>query len=242
MEILQPLALESPGPCPYLPGREKRYEYFLARELDGEEIAGLLAEGWRKFGIYFFRPACPDCRQCIPLRVDAAAFQPSRSQRRLLRRGTQLVARFRAPTPVPELYRIYCAHAAARFDLPADYEEFLLLFYLPSCPGLQSEFYLGQELVAAGFLDLGHDCLSSVYFCFDPEQSRFRPGILGALVEIEQAKKQGLRWYYLGYYVPGSPRMGYKDHFRPRQHYDWQLRQWRTIMAPPASPEGDVTG
>lgn len=233
MELLQSPALEAVEPCPYLPGRAKRYEFFLARDLDGDELSCLLAAGWRKFGFYFFRPACPECRQCIPLRVDVAAFRPSRSQRRLLRRGAELEARFRAPTPGPELFRIYRAHAADRFQLGADYEEFLLLFFLRACPGLQSELYRGHDLAAAGFLDRGSDCLSSVYFCFDPDWSRYRPGILGALLEIEHARSLGLRWYYLGYFVPGSPRMLYKDHFRPREHYDWQRGEWLPVTGAP---------
>lgn len=238
MELLQPPALEAAEPCPYLPDREKRYEYFLARDLDRGEVSVLLAAGWRKFGLYFFRPACPGCRQCIPIRVDVNAFQPSRSQRRLLRRGAELTARFRPPSPAPDLFRIYRAHAAARFGSGADYEEFLLLFFLPSCPGLQSEIYQGDELVAAGFLDRGNDSLSSIYFCFDPAYSRFRPGVLGALLEIEKARQLGLAWYYLGYYVPGSPRMTYKDHFRPRQHYDWQRGEWLSVAGEPGAPAG----
>jgi leucyl-tRNA---protein transferase len=234
MQMIKARSVEDPTACPYLPGRQKRYEYFLASDLGRREIAALLAHGWRKFGIYFFRPACPDCRQCIPLRVDVAAFQPSRSQRRVERGGEEIDCRFGPLRPDRRVFDIYAAHSAARFGLASDFEEFLLQFYLPACPSLQSELSFHGRLIAAGFLDLGSDCLSSIYFCFDPAHSAYRPGILGALREIEHARHLGLRWYYLGYFVPGSPALSYKDHFRPRQYFDWEKRRWRMVTAPPA--------
>ena len=61
MQILKPVALDSLEPCPYLGDREKQFEYFCAVGLSAGELGGRLAEGWRKFGPYFFRPACPCC-------------------------------------------------------------------------------------------------------------------------------------------------------------------------------------
>lgn len=226
MKIFQAPRLEEPVACPYLPGQEKRYEYFLAADLTGGELAELLAAGWRKFGVYFFRPACPGCRQCIPLRVPVAAFAPSRSQRRVLRAGRQLVTRFEPLRPSPRAFAIYREHAAVRFGQESTEEEFLMNFYLPSCPGLQTELTLDGELIAVGFLDLAGDGLSSVYFAFDPAWQRFRPGTYGALQELAYARQAGLDWYYLGYFVAGCGRMAYKDRFRPRQHFDWGQRRW----------------
>lgn len=233
MQIIQSPQTEEVTDCPYLPGRRKSYEYFFAGGLSAAEISSLLAEGWRKFGPFFFRPDCPGCRLCIPLRVLTADFVPSRSQRRALKRAGGLRASFGPLRAGERVWEIYRRHASLRFAQESDRDDFLFNFYIPSCPTLQTEVALGDELVGAGFLDHGEDCLSSVYFCFDPRYASLNPGTFSILREIEHARRLGLPYYYLGYYVPGSPRMAYKDHFRPREHYDWESRTWRRIDGPP---------
>jgi arginine-tRNA-protein transferase len=233
VQILHPPRIEDVSDCPYLPGRRKRFASFLAGQLSPAELSGLLASGWRKFGVYFFRPDCPGCSLCLPLRVSTAEFRPSRSQRRLLRRSARLSVEFGPLRPTDRMFEIYRAHSLHRFGQEADLEEFLLNFFLPSCPGLQSEIRLDGELVGTGFLDRGEDCLSSVYFCFDPRHGDLGLGTLGVLMEIEYARSLGLPWYYLGYYVPGCPSMAYKDHFRPREHFDRRAGIWRQVAGPP---------
>lgn len=233
MRQLEPIRLEAPGPCPYLPGREKQYESFYAVALSGSEIGGLLAEGWRKFGPYFFRPACPGCRRCIPLRVPVRQFVASRSQRRVLRRNQDLQVRFGPLHYSERIYQLYREHARQRFALDCSLKDFAGCFYLASCPALQSEFYLEGQLIGIGFLDQAADALSSVYYCFDPRYSERSLGIFGALAEIDQARLLQLDYYYLGYLVKGCSSMHYKDHFRPREYYDWQTRRWQAVSAPP---------
>ncbi len=229
MQIIQVPQTEEITPCPYLEGREKQLEFFGATEVSSAELSRLLATGWRKFGPCYFKPACPDCRLCIPLRVPVADFAPSRSQRRVLRKGAGLQARFGPLRFSERIYQIYQQHSRHRFAQECDLEGFLQSFYLPSCPCLQEEIYLGDELIGVGFLDRGEDCLSSIYFCFDPAYNDLNPGTFSALQEIAYARRIGVPYYYLGYYVPGSARMAYKDRFRPREHYDWSRRGWQRV-------------
>ncbi|HEY7747041.1 MAG TPA: arginyltransferase [Desulfuromonadales bacterium] len=233
MQVLKSPQLEELAPCPYLPERRKQYEYFLATRLSTAEVASCFESGWRKFGPYYFRPACPDCRQCIPLRVPVTELVHSRSQRRVLRRNADLRVTFGPLRPSEVIYNLYRQHSGNRFGRETDPEEFLFHFYLPSCPTLQTEIHLGDELAGIGFLDVGADCLSSVYFCFDPRFAGRSLGIFSVLQEIEHARRLGLSYYYLGYYVPGCPIMDYKDHFRAREHFDWDRRQWRRCSEPP---------
>lgn len=235
MQLYQPTRLGEPSPCPYLPGRSFVPEYFLATGLTAAELAELLVAGWRKFGSYFFRPVCPDCRQCIPLRVATKRFTPSASQRRILRRNADLQVQCNPLCPSEAGFALYQAHHRERFGQESDIEGFVASFYQPSAPGLQLELRLEGELVGLGILDLANDGLSSVYFCFDPRHSRRNLGTFGALQELALARQLGLPWYYLGYFVPGSARMAYKDHFRPRQHYDWTGRLWQEVTTPPAA-------
>lgn len=241
MQLYQPIRRGEPSPCPYLPGRSFVPEFFLAAGLSAGELAELLAAGWRKFGSYFFRPACPDCRQCIPLRVAAERFAPSASQRRILRRNADLRVCCSPLRPSEAGFALYQAHSRERFGQQSDREGFIASFYQPAAPGLQLELQLAGELIGLGILDLASDGLSSVYFCFDPRHSRRNLGTFGALQELALARQLGLPWYYLGYFVPGSARMAYKDHFRPRQHFDWAGQRWQEVTAPPAAlaPAGD---
>lgn len=235
MQLYQPLSLGEPSPCPYLADRLFLPEYFLAAALTAAELALFLAAGWRKFGPYFFRPACPACRQCIPLRVAAERFLPSASQRRVLRRNADLQVSCGPLRYSDEAFALYQAHSHERFEQASDREGFVASFYQPSCPALQLELRLQGELIGLGILDLGGEGLSSVYFCFDPRHARRNLGTFGALQEIELTRQLGLPWYYLGYFVPGSPRMAYKDHFRPRQHFHWASQCWQEVTAPPAA-------
>jgi arginine-tRNA-protein transferase len=236
MQLIHPPQFEDLSPCPYLPERQKRYEFFLAGQLSASEISHYLALGWRKFGLYYFRPACPDCRACTPLRIPVAEFVPSRSQRRILKKGAPLVAQFGELRLSDRAFAIYRDHSSRRFGQEADAEEFILNFYLPSCPSLQTEIYLDGVMAGVGFLDRGDDCLNSVYFCFDPAYADFNVGTFSILKEIEQARTLGLSYYYLGYWVAGCRSLAYKDLFHPRQHFSWQEQCWKPIGPDPEGP------
>ncbi len=235
MRLIQAPRQEELGPCPYLTGRERKYESFFAGQVSADELAFFLNAGWRKFGHYYFRPVCPACERCIPLRVPTTDFVPSRSQRRVLRANRDLRTVFGPLKFSDKIFSIYRSHSRERFSDDPLLEDFLFNFYMPSCPVLQSEFYLGEELVGVGFLDRGSDSLSSVYFCFDPRFSARNLGTFSILQEIFRARDLGLKYYYLGYYVLGCSRVAYKDHFRPREWYQWQENRWGTKTGPPGS-------
>jgi len=228
MIILKEPSLGAFHSCPYLAGRQARYEYFLATDVSGTELERLLETGWRKFGIYFFRPACPDCCSCVPLRVGVTNFAPSRSQRRVWRKAGEagVTVQFCPLHYTERIFQIYADHSLKRFGQCADKNDFLESFYNPSCPAVQSEYYIGDELVGIGFLDRGNSSLSSVYFVYDTNYSHLRLGTLSVLKEIAFAGEVGLQHYYLGYCVGENPSMSYKRHFRPHEQYDWNGQEW----------------
>jgi arginine-tRNA-protein transferase len=226
MLTLQECRLSDEAPCPYLPDRTARYEYFFALDLDARELDALIATGWRKFGLYFFRPECPGCRSCVPLRVPVAGFRPSKGQRRVMRKNIRTETRFGALRYRPEIFSIYSEHSRDRFGREGEIEDFLTNFYQESCPGLQSEYYVDGRLMAVGFLDRSSGGLSSVYFVFRTEFARNSPGIYSVIREIELAASLGLPYYYLGYHVEGCRRMEYKADFRPCERYSWEESRW----------------
>ncbi len=214
--------------CSYLSDRKSRFENFLALDLSYDEIDLVLSRGWRKFGPHFFRPKCPSCQACRPLRVLTKEFTPSKSQRRVLKKSAAVKSKFIEINYRPAYFELYQKHSQAQFEnIPISSErEFVESFLIPSAPALIHELVVGDQLVALGFCDVGTNSLSSVYFCYDPEYSDLSLGTLGALYEIEWAKSQGLQHYYLGYYIKENRHMSYKARFSPHEIYDWYNESW----------------
>jgi arginine-tRNA-protein transferase len=217
------------GPCPYLPGRRWSVQEFSARFLEPADYERLLASGWRRSGFTFYRDACPGCSLCVPLRLDSRSFAPTRSQRRLGRVNADLGSRLVAAGFSEERYALYRAYVKARHGSPegedegaarAAYSAFLLEGPLGSTGIVEYRDGSGR-LLATGYVDVLPGGLSSVYFAFDPRDSRRSLGTWSVLRELELARELGLAdgsgatHYYLGFWVPGSPKMDYKASFRP---------------------------
>jgi len=202
-------------------------ECFRAGHVDGDELASLLATGWRCFGPTYFRPACPDCRACIPLRIPVAGFAPTRSQRRIWRRNAQTKLSVGPLRYSDEVYDIYRDHSLSRFGKRTDPDEFRSSFYQPSCPSLQSEYRISGELAAVGFLGVASNAFSSVYFVFRERYKRYGLGVLSVMAECACTAAAGLTYYYLGYWIGQSAHMRYKSQFGPHERYDWERRAWR---------------
>ena len=189
--------------------------FFYAAEVSNSELDELISGGWRKFGMYFFKPQCIGCCSCIPVRVPVDSFRMSKSQRRLWRKNSDIQVSLEQNAPFLELYGIYQDHSLNRFGTIPDKEEFYNNFFIKSCPSAYSLYYLDGMLIAAGFLDLSSNALSSVYFIYCTKFLARGLGNYSVLREIQMAEDLGLQYYYLGYFVPGSSRMQYKARFFP---------------------------
>lgn len=212
--------------CPYIPEKECTHEYFLAMDFDEIELNKFLSKGWRKFGIYYFRPSCKNCIECLPIRVLVNKFVLSKSKKRVLQTGNDISIHFNRLRYSDDIYNIYRDHSLNRFNFETDRDEFIFNFYYQSCPSFQSEYYLNDKLIAVGFLDKTTDALSSVYFIYRTEYSHYSLGTYSILKEIEYSKKLKLKYYYLGYYIKGNTSMTYKNRFIPYELYDWNQQEW----------------
>jgi arginine-tRNA-protein transferase len=214
-----------PSPCSYLPDERWSLEYEMVQDLTGADYMQRMLEGWRRFGGMMFRPRCPRCTQCRPLRVDVARFQPTRSQRRALERnrddvqlriGTPGVSRARL-----KLYDRYHAFQAAAKDWPehpakdaASYRESFV-----HNPAFTEEwtYHVDDKLVGVGYVDRLPGGLSAIYFFYDPDQRERSLGTWNVLCVLRNALESGLPHVYLGYYVAGCPSLAYKANFKPNQ-------------------------
>jgi arginine-tRNA-protein transferase len=179
----------------------------------------LAALGFRRSGSRIYRPACPACTACVPLRVPADVFRLSRTQRRIWMRNGDLVVRERPPGFDAEHYALYCRYIAGRHPrggmdetTPEAYLGFI------SAQGIETrlvEFLAAGCCVAVAVMDVMSDGLSAVYTFFDPALSRRSLGMYAVLWQIEAARKQGKKWLYLGYWIEDCRKMSYKVAFRP---------------------------
>ncbi len=231
MIVIREKKKAKPVKCPYLPGRLFTQEFFLAWSMGEEEFASLVASGWRKFGFYFFRPVCPGCGKCLPVRVMADKYTPTKSQRRILRKNSNTDIQITSNTFSEERYLIYKKHSSVRFGQKTSRERYIQDFCTSAAPSFIMEYRSGGALFGTGYLDSASDGLSSVYFAFDPDFSYLTPGILSCMIEIDTARTLGKKYYYPGYYVKGNSSMDYKTRFSPYEIYNWEDKKWTALQA-----------
>jgi arginine-tRNA-protein transferase len=216
------LVWDEPSPCPYLPDQTARLPLRLpARRLRPAELAERLASGDRRQGVLLYRPSCPQCVACEAIRVDVRDFRPSKTQRRILRRGEAcLETEIGRPTVTPEKVALYNRHKVERgllIDEPIDergYEQFLV----ESCADtIELCYRLEGRLVGVAIADRAADALSAVYCYYDPGSAALSLGTYSILKQIALCRAWGRRYLYLGLYIGGSRAMRYKAGYLPHE-------------------------
>jgi arginine-tRNA-protein transferase len=225
--------LTAPSPCPYLPGQEERKVF---THLVGErapELNNLLTHGgFRRSQSIAYRPACERCRACVSVRVIADEFRPTRNMRRVLDRNSDLVGEMRVGVPTSEQYSVFRAYLDAR-HYDGGMADMTVLDYAMMVEDSHVQTRLVEyrrrgadagtsgrgvgELLAVALTDVLKDGLSMVYSFYEPEYGRRSLGTFMILDHIARARRMGLAYVYLGYWVRDSRKMDYKGRFLPQQ-------------------------
>jgi arginine-tRNA-protein transferase len=214
-----------------LAAREERKVFtHLVGERAGELNDVLTHGGFRRSQSIAYRPACEGCRACLSVRVIAEEFRPTPGLQRVLRRNADVSGEMRVSVPTSEQYSVFRAYLDSRHrdggmaDMTVlDYAmmvedshvETRLVEYRRHDPAIASG---GPDpLVAVALTDILSDGLSMVYSFYEPDEHARSLGTFMILDHIARARRMGLAYVYLGYWVEGSKKMDYKGRFMPQE-------------------------
>lgn len=215
----------APYACSYLTGRMARSQVATPVHLiDADTYGELVRAGFRRSGVFTYRPHCDCCTECHPVRAVVGQFRPDRSQRRALKRHDRLTVRecpLRFDEAHYQLYQRYqnLRHSGGGMDQDnrEQYSHFLLQTHVDT---RLIEFFNGERLCMVSLIDLLDDGLSSVYTFYDADDATASYGTYSVLWQLAQCQHLGLPHLYLGYWIRDSQKMSYKSRFLPLQILD----------------------
>jgi len=183
--------------------------------------------GFRRSQTVAYRPSCIGCSSCVSVRVVAESFAASGTQKRILKRNSDLEASLCRPWSTAEQFELLQRYLSVRHpgggmatmddvDFADMVEHTPVTTYVVEYREPSPDGVTPGRLVGACLTDRQGDGLSMIYSFYDPHHpDRAGLGNYIILDHIRRAQEMGLAYVYLGYWVEGSSRMAYKVRYRP---------------------------
>lgn len=219
----------APQTCPYLEDRQERKLFTALQGEHANKLNDTLSkQGFRRSQNVLYRPSCAECNACMSARIRVADFTPTKSQKRTSKKNDFLNRRARAPWATEDQFDLFRTYLDSRhadggmadmdvFEFAAMIEETPIktrvIEYRPTSGENKG------DLTAVCLTDVLDDGLSMVYSFYDPARRDLSLGTHMILDHIDLAREVGLPYVYLGYWVPGSPKMDYKAKFAALEIY-----------------------
>lgn len=232
----------APQPCPYLEGRMERKLFTALQGDQAQRLNDALSkQGFRRSQNVLYRPTCAECSGCLSARIRVADFVANRSQRRIQKAAAHLRRNATSPWATEDQFTLFRRYLDARhadggmadmdvFEFAAMIEETPIKTRVIEYTRPASSGQKGGQLAAVSLTDVFDDGLSMVYSFYDPDLADLSLGTFAILDHIEIAREAGLPYVYLGYWVPGSRKMGYKAGFSALEIY--KGGRWQDIGTP----------
>jgi leucyl-tRNA---protein transferase len=235
--------LTAPAPWPYLPGKAERKVFtHLVGDKAGALNDILTQGGFRRSQNIAYRPACEGCRACISVRTIVDAFAMTKNMARVIRNNRDLVGAATTASPSSDQYSLFRRYLDSRHSeggmadmsvldyammVGESYVSTNVVEYRFRGPDTANTGRGEGRLIATALTDVLGDGLSMVYSFYDPDYADRSLGTFMILDHIGRARKLGLPYVYLGYWVEGSRKMGYKRRFKPQEHL--HARGWERV-------------
>ena len=212
--------ISTPAACGYVKGRESVSLFADPKYSFTPALYDILIDhGFRRSSDYIYRPHCPSCSSCTPVRIPVDQFSPNKNQKRVWKKNQDLQVvslDMMLKEEHFQLYKKYQLHRHGEGEMASHnidrYTEFLASDW---CDTRLFEFRLNQKLVAVAVTDVVRRGISAFYTFFDPDFSKRSLGSYAILWQIQEAKRMRLPWLYLGYWIQECQKMNYKTQFQP---------------------------
>jgi arginine-tRNA-protein transferase len=171
-------------------------------------------------------------------RIRVADFDLSKSQKRTIKRNAHLEREAISPWATEEQYDLFRRYLDSRHAdggmADMDIFEFAAMIEETPIRSRVVEYWNrkapDRNLTAVCLTDVLEDGLSMVYSFYEPRAAKSSLGTYIILDHVRIAQDAGLPYVYLGYWVPGSAKMGYKANFAALEIY--KNGKWQNIGNP----------
>ena len=220
MNLLKEFSLNDK--CSYIKGKEQVTHYKVIENCSAQNCQDLIERGYRRFGKMFFRPICVDCNEFQSIKIDVNNFKFSKSQRRVIKKAKHIKTYVQTPTlsqahlDLFEKYHLYMKDKKEWTHNETTPEHYYQSFVTGHNEfGYEVLYFDEDKLIGVDLIDILEDGISSIYFYYDPDYSKYSLGKLSLYNQIKFASRSNKKWIYLGYYVQECPSLSYKAEYKP---------------------------